>query len=63
MLIAFQNKLIYMPYIPPGARKESIKDYQPQLLGFDWSTAEVRTQDRKRLATCVAKIRLASHRL
>jgi hypothetical protein len=63
MLIAFQNKIIYMPYIPLGARKETIKDYQPQLLGFDWSTAEVKTKDGKKLGTCVAKIRLGSHSL
>lgn len=60
MLIAFQNKLIYLPYIPPGARNESLKDYQPQLLGFDWKTTEVKTRDGKRLGTCVAEIRLGS---
>ena len=63
MLIAFQNKLIYLPYIPPGARNETIKDYHLQLLGFDWKTTEVRTRDGKRLGTCVAQIRLGSHPL
>jgi len=59
MLIIFQNKLIYLPYIPAGARKETIQEYRPQLLGFDWTTSEVRTRDGKSLSTCVAEIRLA----
>ena len=58
MLIIFQNKLIYLPYIPVGARKETIQEYRTQLLGFDWTTSEVRTPDGKSLSTCVAKIRL-----
>ena len=59
MLIIFQNKLIYLPYIPVGARKETIQEYRTQLLGFDWTTSEVRTPDGKSLSTCVAQIRLA----
>ena len=58
MMIIFQNKLIYLPYIPYGARKETIQDYTPQLLGLDWTTSEVRTRDGKKLSTCVAEIRL-----
>lgn len=57
MLIIFQNKLIYLPYIPVGARKESIQEYLPQLLGVDWTTSEVKTPDGKSLSTCVAEIR------
>jgi uncharacterized protein len=62
MLIIFQNKLIYLPYIPLGARKEEIKDYRSQLLGYDWTTTEVRTRDGKKLSTCVAEIRLVHMR-
>ena len=58
MLIIFQNKLIYLPYIPLGARNEEIQDYSPQLQGYDWVTTEVRTRDGKKLSTCVAEIRL-----
>jgi len=58
MLILFQNKLIYLPYIPLGARTETIKQYIPQLLGFDWTTAEIITRDGKKLTACVAQIRL-----
>jgi uncharacterized protein len=57
MMIIFQNKLIYLPYIPYGARKETIQDYVPQLLGFDWTTLEINTRDDKKLTTCVAEIR------
>ena len=57
-LIIFQNKLIYLPYLPFGARKETILDYTPELLGFDWMTPKVRTRDGRKLSTCVAEIRL-----
>jgi hypothetical protein len=57
MLIILQNKLIYLPYIPFGARQETIQEYSPQLLGFDWTTTEVRTRDGKKLVACVSEIR------
>lgn len=60
MMIIFQNKLIYLPYIPYGARKETIQDYIPQLLGFNWATLEIKTRDGERLTTCTAEIRLVS---
>lgn len=60
MMIIFQNKLIYLPYIPYGARKETIQDYTLHLLGVDWTTTEVKTQDGKKLSTCVTEIRLAN---
>ena len=52
MLIILQNKLIYLPYLPPGARQETIEDYLPQLLGLDWTTTEVR-DPRFREVTCM----------
>ena len=58
-LIIFQNKLIYLPYLPFGARKETIQDYTPGLLGLDWMTTKVRTRDGRKLSACVAEIRLA----
>jgi hypothetical protein len=30
MMIVFQNKIIYMPGLPPNARKETIADYKNQ---------------------------------
>jgi hypothetical protein len=48
-LIIFQNKLIYLPYIPFGA---------PQVLGVDWTVTKVKTRDGTKLSTCVAQIRL-----
>jgi len=57
-LIIFQNKLIYLPYIPLGARKETIQEYEAQLLGVDWTTTKVRTRDGRKLSTCIAEIRL-----
>jgi hypothetical protein len=58
MLILLQNKLIYLPYIPFGARKETIEAYKPQLLGFGWATSDIRTRDGKKLTACVEEIRL-----
>jgi pimeloyl-ACP methyl ester carboxylesterase len=45
MMILFQNKIIYMPYIPLGARGESIEEYVGQCGGVEWEKRTVVTGD------------------
>uniref|UniRef100_L2G8G3 Alpha beta superfamily n=1 Tax=Colletotrichum fructicola (strain Nara gc5) TaxID=1213859 RepID=L2G8G3_COLFN len=36
MMVVFQNKIIYMPGLPPTARRERIEDYEKQCWGVRW---------------------------
>lgn len=36
MMVVFQNKIIYMPGLPPNARGERIEDYKNQCGGIQW---------------------------
>ncbi|KAI5805316.1 hypothetical protein DFH27DRAFT_550465 [Peziza echinospora] len=36
MMILFQDRIIYMPGMPPGARRETISDYTSQCGGISW---------------------------
>ncbi|OZJ06023.1 hypothetical protein BZG36_01109 [Bifiguratus adelaidae] len=54
-LVAFQNKLIYLSYIPLGARQETLDDYKTELHGLLVTEAECTTQDRKRLRGIVVQ--------
>jgi uncharacterized protein len=36
MMVVFQNKIIYMPGLPPNARRERIEDYKNQCGGIQW---------------------------
>jgi hypothetical protein len=36
MMVVFQNKIIYMPGLPPNARRERIEDYKNQCGGIEW---------------------------
>lgn len=56
MLITFQNKIIYMPGLPPNARWEKIEDYASQCAGIQWREQRIRAADGKDLALCVADI-------
>lgn len=58
MLIAFQNKIIYMPGLPPNARWEKIEDYAKQCAGIQWREERTRAADGKDLALCVSDIDL-----
>ncbi|KAK7985308.1 hypothetical protein PG988_002930 [Apiospora saccharicola] len=62
MLVTFQNKIIYMPGIPPNARWERIEDYANQCAGIKWREEIVRSKDGKDLALCVADVQLGAER-
>lgn len=56
MMILFQNKIIYMPGLPPNARREKISDYINQCGGVMWQEVKIVSTDKTQLALCVASI-------
>ncbi|KAL7620440.1 hypothetical protein AAE478_009435 [Parahypoxylon ruwenzoriense] len=60
MLVTFQNKIIYMPGLPPNARREKIQEYAGRCGGVQWREERVRAADGTDLALCVADVELGS---
>ncbi|CCX04362.1 alpha/beta superfamily hydrolase [Pyronema domesticum] len=56
MMVLFQSRIIYMPSIPPGARREKISDYAAYCRGIQWTEGILTTSDRKTLATASATV-------
>ena len=54
MMVVFQSRIIYMPGIPPGARREKISDYSKQCRGIQWEKGSLTTSDGCILATAAA---------
>ncbi|KAH7027599.1 Alpha/Beta hydrolase protein [Microdochium trichocladiopsis] len=60
MLVLFQNKIIFMPGMPPNSRWETIADYSARCAGIKWREERVRAADGTDLALCVADVSLGS---
>lgn len=58
MLVVFQNKIIYMPGLPPNARKERIEDHAGLCGGIQWREDRTLTADGKDIAMAVATVPL-----
>jgi hypothetical protein len=56
MMVLFQNKIIYMPGLPPSARRETIADYSSQCGGIQWREEKTTSQDGTRIHLCVASV-------
>lgn len=56
MMIVFQNKIIYMPGLPPNARREKISDYITQCGGITWREAQIVSADRTQITLCLATV-------
>jgi len=54
--VVFQNKIIYMPYMPPFARSEKIADYRADSGSVEWQEHSLLSADGTRLAICVGDI-------
>lgn len=50
MMIVFQNKIIYMPSIPPFSRSEKISDYTSQCVPVVWEEIRIKSLDGTPLA-------------
>jgi hypothetical protein len=56
MMVLFQNKIIYMPGLPPNARWETIEDYKSQCGGVEWREERIRSGDGTRISLCLASV-------
>ena len=56
MMVLFQNKIIYMPGLPPTARSEKLSDYTTLVSGIEWQEARTRAADGTDLALAVASV-------
>lgn len=56
MLVLLQNKIIYMPSMPPFSRSEKIKDYQGQCNPVLWEEKRIKAADGVELALAVASL-------
>lgn len=56
MLVLFQNRIIYMPSMPPFARSERIAEYAAACRPVTWRQERIRTKDGETLAVAVGEI-------
>nr|POE47835.1 protein bem46 [Quercus suber] len=56
MTIVFQEKFIYMPYMPPFARSEKVVDYVKTCLPVQWEERYIESVDKTRLALAIGSI-------
>lgn len=50
MMIIFQNKIIYMPSMPPFSRSEKVEDYANQCKPIVWAEHNIKSLDGTKLA-------------
>ncbi|KAL8648922.1 MAG: hypothetical protein Q9226_005791 [Calogaya cf. arnoldii] len=56
MMVIFQNKIIYMPSVPPFSRSERIEDYAKQCGGIIWKEESIKAADGVDIALAVASV-------
>ena len=56
MLVVFQNKIIYMPSVPPFSRSEKIEDYAASCKPVVWKQEKIRAADGTKVALAVGEI-------
>lgn len=49
MMVVFQNKIIYMPSVPPFSRGEKVADYANRCRPVQWREHEIRAGDGTRI--------------
>lgn len=55
MTVLFQDKVIYMPYMPPFARREKIEDYAAVCKPVTWEHLHIKSMDGTKIALCVGQ--------
>lgn len=56
MMVLFQNKIIYMPNIPPFSRSETVEAYERLCAPVRWKEESTVAEDNTRLALVVGEI-------
>lgn len=57
MMVLFQNKIIYMPSLPPNARWEMIEDYARKCGNIKWREETIRSSDGTEIALCLTSVK------
>ncbi|KAL2165448.1 hypothetical protein VTH06DRAFT_746 [Thermothelomyces fergusii] len=58
MMVVFQNKIIYMPGLPPTSRRERIANWASMCGGVEWTEESTVAEDGTRLALAVTNVPL-----
>lgn len=56
MMVLFQNKIIYMPSIPPFSRSEKIRDYAADSSPVVWEEKRIKSLDGTPIALCIGQL-------
>lgn len=56
MMVLFQNMIIYMPGLPPNARRETVEAYKNQCSGIQWREESTQAKDGTQISLCVASV-------
>jgi hypothetical protein len=59
MMVVFQNKIIYMPGLPPTSRSERIADWANMCGGVQWTEETTVAADGTKLAMAVTTVSLS----
>ncbi|KAG9672339.1 putative alpha/beta superfamily hydrolase, partial [Aureobasidium melanogenum] len=54
-MVLFQNKIIYMPSLPPGSRREKLEDYSKTWAGVSWEERRIKSLDGTKLSVAIAR--------
>lgn len=56
MMVLFQNKIIYMPFLPPNARSDTITEYSSRCGGIKWKEEHIKSTDGTDIALAIAEV-------
>jgi pimeloyl-ACP methyl ester carboxylesterase len=56
LMVLFQNKIIYMPSLPPGSRREKLEDYSKTWAGVSWEVTKIKSLDGTKLSVAIARL-------
>ena len=56
MMVLFQDKIIYMPSMPPFARSEKMEDYTAICRPVLWEDKHIESIDGTRITLCIGKV-------
>ena len=60
MMVLFQDKIIYMPNMPPFSRSEKMEDYANECKPVEWEERRIKSVDGTKIALCIGRIPQAS---
>lgn len=61
-IIMMQNKLLYLTWLPPFTRSDTISEYESQCKPVEWKEMQIRSSDGTKLAICEGSIPELGHK-